>query len=226
MIKYNNNTINKLATDATVNKMYYGGNVVYLEIKEEEPIPVLPSGYTQVEYVETTGNSYVNLQIDPYSALTNSYTLETRLSSYTQSSFAYLISSENARTNPYYGVGLRWNNGTFQAFGGSYESAHDTTVQQIDNGDGTSSFTLNCDSVTNTNNNIPFTLFCGYYSNNPWRFGKAMFYSLSLTMNGNIERNLIPCKRDNDDVAGFYDTVYGVFYTSLSGTQLTAGPIV
>lgn len=39
MIKYNNNTINKLATDATVNKMYYGGNVVYLGIKEEEPTP-------------------------------------------------------------------------------------------------------------------------------------------------------------------------------------------
>lgn len=41
-----------------------------------------------------------------------------------------------------------------------------------------------------------------------------------------VERNLIPCKRDNDDVAGFYDTVYGVFYTALSGTPLTAGPIV
>lgn len=223
MIKYNNNTINKLTTDATVNKMYYGGNVVYLAVNGEKPqTPVLPSGYTEVEYVETTGNSYVNLQIDPYSALTNSYTLETRLSSYTQSSFSYLISSEYASSSPYYGVGLRWNYGTFQAFGGSYESAHDTTVQQIDNGDGTSSFTLNCDSVTQTNNNIPFTLFCGYYNNNPWRWGKARFYSLSLKMNDNLERNLIPCKRDNDDVAGFYDTVYGVFYTSLSGTPLTA----
>ena len=30
MIKYNNKTINKLATDATVNKMYYGGNVAYM----------------------------------------------------------------------------------------------------------------------------------------------------------------------------------------------------
>lgn len=38
MIKYNNNTINKLATDTTVNKMYYGGNVVYFRFKEEEPI--------------------------------------------------------------------------------------------------------------------------------------------------------------------------------------------
>ena len=35
MIKYNNNTINKLATDATVNKMYYGGNVVYLGFKRK-----------------------------------------------------------------------------------------------------------------------------------------------------------------------------------------------
>ena len=227
MIKYNNNTINKLATDATVNKMYYGGNVVYLAVNgEEPPTQVLPSGYTEVEYVYTTGNSYVNLQIDPYSALTNSYTLETRLSSYTQSSFAYLISSENANLSPYYGVGLRWNNEILQAFGGSYESAHDTTVQQIDNGDGTSSFTFNCDSVTHTNSNTPFTLFCGYYGNSGWRYGKASFYSLTLTMNGNLERNLIPCKRDNDNVAGFYDTVYGVFYTALSGTPLTAGHVV
>lgn len=30
MIKYNNNTIFKLATAATVNKMYYGGNVAYM----------------------------------------------------------------------------------------------------------------------------------------------------------------------------------------------------
>lgn len=37
MIKYNNNIINKLATDATVNKMYYGSNVVYLAINGEEP---------------------------------------------------------------------------------------------------------------------------------------------------------------------------------------------
>ena len=36
MIKYNNNTINKLATDTTVNKMYYGGNVVYLGVKKEK----------------------------------------------------------------------------------------------------------------------------------------------------------------------------------------------
>ena len=30
MIKYNNSTIDKLATDTTVNKMYYGGNVAYM----------------------------------------------------------------------------------------------------------------------------------------------------------------------------------------------------
>lgn len=30
MIKYNNSTIDKLATDDTVNKMYYGGNVAYM----------------------------------------------------------------------------------------------------------------------------------------------------------------------------------------------------
>lgn len=37
MIKYNNNTINKLATDATVNKMYYGSNVAYIAPPLVEP---------------------------------------------------------------------------------------------------------------------------------------------------------------------------------------------
>lgn len=37
MIKYNNSTIDKLATDATVNKMYYGGNVAYIAPPLVEP---------------------------------------------------------------------------------------------------------------------------------------------------------------------------------------------
>lgn len=51
MIKYNNNTINKLATDATVNKMYYGSNVVYLAVNgEEPPTPILPIIITDNEW--------------------------------------------------------------------------------------------------------------------------------------------------------------------------------
>lgn len=53
MIKYNNNTINKLATDATVNKMYYGGNVVYLGFKEEEPIPE----HTVIDYIQVSSDN-------------------------------------------------------------------------------------------------------------------------------------------------------------------------
>ena len=53
MIKYNNNKINKLATDATVNKMYYGGNVVYLGFKEEEPIPE----HTVIDYIQVSSDN-------------------------------------------------------------------------------------------------------------------------------------------------------------------------
>lgn len=49
MIKYNNNTINKLATNATVNKMYYGSNVVYLAVKGEEP-PTPPTPLNVITY--------------------------------------------------------------------------------------------------------------------------------------------------------------------------------
>ena len=71
MIKYDNNTINKLATDATVNKMYYGGNVVYLAVNGEEPTPPTPLNvitYEASAKLTQTTNIYLNgLHVNAFS---------------------------------------------------------------------------------------------------------------------------------------------------------------
>ena len=74
MIKYNNNnTINKLATDATVNKMYYGGNVVYFRLKEEEPIPE----HTVIDYIQVSSdNTNAALVLDYIPTATSCYEID------------------------------------------------------------------------------------------------------------------------------------------------------
>ena len=73
MIKYNNNTINKLATDATVNKMYYGGNVVYLGFKEEEPI----LEHTVIDYIQVSSdNTNAALVLDYIPTATSCYEID------------------------------------------------------------------------------------------------------------------------------------------------------
>lgn len=65
MIKYNNNTINKLATDATVNKMYYGSNVAYIA-------PPLVEPSFQVKWLATyVGGTTSSAECDSTSEITS-----------------------------------------------------------------------------------------------------------------------------------------------------------
>lgn len=186
----------------------------------------LPSGYQEVEYVENTSSAYINLGIDPYSSTSNSFTVECTFSSYTQSSFAYLISCEYASTSPYYGFILRWNNRNLEFNGGSI--GVDTTAQNSPNGDGTSAITFHSDSTTTSNSNTPISLFCGISGGSAWRNGKGRLYDLKMTLNNVVVRELVPCIRDNDSMVGLYDISNDVFYYPPNYTlyQLVAGPNV
>lgn len=48
-------------------------------------------------------------------------------------------------------------------------------------------------------------------------YAKAKLYSFKIYENGILVRNMIPCYRKSDNVAGLYDTLNNVFYTN-SGT--------
>lgn len=51
-------------------------------------------------------------------------------------------------------------------------------------------------------------------------------YSFKALEDSTPIRNLIPVQRKSDDVAGMYDIVNDVFYSSITSQPLTAGPIV
>lgn len=60
-------------------------------------------------------------------------------------------------------------------------------------------------------------------TNFEYYWGK-MFY-FKVFDNGTLALDLVPAKRDNDSVAGAYDVVNKVFYTSETAVNFTAGPV-
>ena len=59
----------------------------------------------------------------------------------------------------------------------------------------------------------------GQYSNLP---AVAHFYSFRCKQGSTVIRNLVPAKRNSDNVAGIYDLANDVFYTSMTGTDFVA----
>lgn len=59
----------------------------------------------------------------------------------------------------------------------------------------------------------------GQYSNLP---AEATFYSARFVEGSTVIRDLVPAKRNSDNVAGIYDLAHDVFYTSMTGTDFVA----
>ena len=74
--------------------------------------------------------------------------------------------------------------------------------------------------VTNT-----MYLFAGNYNNSPnWRFIGRVYY-LQITDNSSLVRNMIPVRRNSDNVLGMYDLVSRTFFTNSGTGTFVAGPV-
>lgn len=67
-------------------------------------------------------------------------------------------------------------------------------------------------------------LFLFAWSGNDYR-GSFSFYGMKIRQNGRLVRDFVPA-RNSSNVAGLYDNVNNVFYTSNTGTQLVTGDAV
>ena len=190
----------------------------------------LPSGYTEVEYVEnTTQGAFINLGVQLYGAVGNSYTITAKYKSefmpnWSSGEYLQTIINSEGVSNPYNGMVFRYSYQTHVLeVSGNNNGA---TWSNVDNGDGTSSVTISCSS-TIISDQVPLGLFASYDGNynTPYRWSKTAFYSVQVTLNNILVRDLVPCKRDNDEMVGMYDIVNNVFYFPSNYTtyQLTAG---
>ena len=56
--------------------------------------------------------------------------------------------------------------------------------------------------------------------------GGCLFYYARIKVNSILVRNMIPCYRIADNIAGMYDTVNNVFYTNQGTGTFIVGPDV
>lgn len=192
----------------------------------------VPIGYTEVEYVQNSGTSYLNTNFVPNQ--------DTRV----------VCDMQNDNLTQYprlWGAGA-WNSVTgldlaYQNDGGAYclhiswlgsnnwtyftsftddgqRHTHDLNKNYLYR-DGT---LVGSNTYTTRTASDPIGVFTYIGSGRPSQSGywgqehfKGKMYSFQIYDNGTLVRDLVPCKRDNDNTVGAYDIVNDVFYTVPTG---------
>ena len=198
---------------------------------------LLPSGYTQLEYIENTSNAYIDTGIVPnrdFGIEMDCYIL-TEIS--TSAASAKLFGS-SVFNNGFWG-GIMMSTYPTKP-GGQSTWCEANVVGSFDPKlKGYERITLNC--INNVYTAPDGTITYINYRNDNLIYGTCYLFNIhtdrTLTTAGlrvyntkiyekiNIVRNFIPCINPNN-VVGMYDTVNGVFYSSPNGTAFVAGPEV
>ena len=195
---------------------------------------LFPSEYQEVEYIETDGNSYINLNE------TATIDCEIGLD-------CYVVYPQTVTNNQFY-MGCRDEgcaaiigsqpNLVYQ-FGDMHTSVYNQNVTQnerhkiVANNTGCYvddtlyyQYRGSMSAVESTNH---IMLFATSTTNDLIEFAAGngfRVYSAYVKKNNTYVKNVIPCRRKSDNVLGMYDTVTGTFYTNQGRGTFIAGPDV
>lgn len=194
----------------------------------------LPSEYTQVEYIESTGTQCIDTGI---SGDNNNLSFEVKYE-WTElpstGKYAYILGNhinEDSNTTRLlqYGNNITYLNLNTKAQNGTTQYRMNRTVNTIyEDKLSNSKYETNSNyiNITNktkgiSNKNNVFIFSKGL--NNTTTFSKIKLYSFKIYDNDILIRNFIPCYRKSNNVIGMYDIVNNVFYTNAGTGTFIAG---
>ncbi len=187
--------------------------------------PLLPDGYTQLEYIQSSGSQYINTGFKPNQDTKISITVDFPLSG---TSWLY-GSRTSANSNS---LGFLCESGSRYRF--DYASSTNALTVKP-----TGKFTIDSDknkcyingelvlTATYTKFASPVNMYIFNNNNNGSLSGgsSAKLYNCSIYDNGVLIRSFIPCKNASGTV-GLYDTVNNQFYQNAGSGTFIAGPEV
>lgn len=183
---------------------------------------VLPEGYTQLEYIESTGTQYIDTGV--VAANNNSFSgkfYATNISPLGNNSGAYLFGTYNYYDGNNNRQNFRYNLGTQSVAGWSnaYTRLSTAVVGLHTFTASSSAFTIDGETVytpTETTFNAPknISMFAVNGTNGVEGHTSFRYINLIIKTNGTEVRNFIPAKRNSDDAVGMYDSANGVFYAN------------
>lgn len=188
----------------------------------------LPSGYTQVEYIESSGTQYIDTGVIGRSGLEISANVEfTEVGSDTQIFIGSMKASSNRiypySTTKYIGYGSYVK----VSFTSAVNTQYDVYCKLYA---GEQSLMINGETIyTGTNANTynseySMYLFAGNKEGTADYKCKARIRGCKILESGTLVRDLVPCRRDSDREVGLYDMVHGTFYTN-AGTGAFTCPL-
>lgn len=186
---------------------------------------ILPSTYTQLDYLQSTGTQYIDTGFKP----NNNTSIEMEIYNSSTTDCFFYGARENVQVNAFSVVYLNSTSSVRFDYGNS---------QVLMSGTYNTTFTINQDKTKNYINNVsasdstantfscPVNLYLGTVNLNgtaSTSMLKGYIYYAKIWDNGVLIRNMIPCKRNSDNVLGMYDLVNNVFYTNAGTGTFIAG---
>ena len=177
----------------------------------------VPSGYTQLEYIESSGTQYIDTGIAPKNTTRVVADFQCLQSSGDPTVFG-AWSGQISNAFVFLALAARsGGHGFFQTQMASYTK--DMTVRHTVDADGTAwqldgEALLSFESATFS---CPHSIYLFAYNNNGTAGNlqtSMRIYGCRIYDGGTLMRDFVPALRDSDRVAGLYDTANDVFYTN------------
>ena len=190
--------------------------------------PVLPVGYTQLDWVESSGSNYVDTGFTA-SNLTG-YDIDFEMAGFSGNGDNHILSTNG---DEFFVLRVKSDNTGFQVrwgtqglkdmpHSGSLSGRHSVHMERgVYTCDGGDPISFTPESFVR---NQPTPIFA--FKNKDGRlsgYTRCRLYSLKMRENGVTERDFYPARRDRDGVVGLYDLHGGQFCTPNTGA-LSAGP--
>ncbi len=175
----------------------------------------LPAGYTELEYIESTGTQYIDTGITDIVNLKTE--LVAQLTSIQTTGFPTLIGAGLSSSSDYYKVILGYHgtqfysqsgNGSGYKYFGNLDTNKHTFI--VDNGTDSQTITMDGTIYTSnyaitTNQTVPLAIFARKTAGSVGSSTNMKVWSVKFWHNGVLIQNLVPARRDSDGVLGMYD---------------------
>ena len=178
----------------------------------------LPEGYTQLEYIESTGTQYIDTG---YKAASENYRIKCKFAVTSAASNAVLFGG-GASTDIISAMMTAESQLKFYVGSGSVSGAltpfATNTEYEMECFANNGNLTVTLDGASRSgaysgvvNKDYPLFVFASNASGSASQFSSIKIYWFQIYDNGKLVRDFIPCI-DNNGKSGLYDAVSGVFY--------------
>lgn len=190
----------------------------------------LPSGYTELEYIESSGTQYIKTGFKPNN--NTRLVMDEQITAHPASTSQYLF---GARTDSYtVNFGLLLKSLFRSDYGESkVDSMYKTPLKRLTVDKNKNVCTLTDEIVTSEMKNAVSTFQSNYelylFASNDGGTAdynaKMRLYSCQIYDNGTLVRDFVPCRNSSNEI-GLYDFVNGRFYGNAGNGVFTAGNVV